>query len=152
MFASNFKAKQLYLLDHDKEYISMLDNLIHWLDINIKVIISKFEFGIDALDTYDVIITLSTIHWFYSATTNIGCLFTIIKMLADKVNKYLIIEWIDPEDSAIKSFHHIDFNKTVHKTAYTRENLELALSNNFTNVIKVGKTERYREIYFCSKL
>lgn len=142
---------KLYLLDHDIECIDMLNTLLAWLKTDTsQYIANKYSFGKDILPVADIIVTLSTIHWFYSATAEYGCLFKIIENLSQKVRRTLIIEWIDPTDTAIKYLHHVSFNSSVHKTPYTKDNFIKALNTYFGRVNCLGNTTPTRELYIAT--
>jgi hypothetical protein len=139
------------LLDHDFECIENMRRLRLW-SIDRSIIsedhlnIVQGSFG-KHRDAYDYVITLSTIHWFYSATSDFGCLFEIIALLRSMTRKALIIEWVQPSDGAIHSLGHIHMNKLTHKTPYSLDNFLEALRRNFTNVEMLGQTTATRQLY-----
>jgi hypothetical protein len=150
--AKHFGFKSLSLLDHDAECVANLEQCKHWFTgTPFETQIQRFTFGEDTLANYDILMTLSTIHWFYSATASFGCLFAIIKELAEHTNRALIIEWIDPSDVAIGILNHLSFNSQVHKTPYTKENFLQALAINFKSFEKIDTTTPTRELYIAYK-
>jgi len=143
--------KHLNLLDHDAECVQNLQVCKEWLNPAYSLNIKQFSFGVHTLEPVDYILTLSTIHWFYSATTAIGCLETILNELAQHVTKGLIIEWVEPNDGAIGCLHHTSLNKAIQKNPYTKENFLKGLASNFTSYKKLGNTTRTRELYIAYK-
>ncbi len=144
-----YNFNKLILVDHDKEYIDNINSLILWsekLKENVTTINTDFK---ENNVTGDYVLALSLIHWLYSVTSDYGCLFKVIEAIKKFVTKGLIVEWIDNEDSAIKYFSHISFNKEIHKTEYNKENFIKALNNNFKTVEFIGKSTETREIYYC---
>jgi hypothetical protein len=148
---SQYGFKQVNLFDHDTECIQNLQKCKEWMKPAYSLQIKKFSFGIDQLETVDYIVTLSTIHWFYSATTAIGCLETILAELSKRLTKALIIEWVEPIDGAINCLHHISLNKDIQKKPYTKENFLKGLQNNFVSFKKIGHTSATRELYIAFK-
>jgi hypothetical protein len=51
----------------------------------------------------------------------------ILKYLKNITNNVLLIEWVDPKDSAIKSFKHTDYNRAIQQEEYNLSNFEEAL-------------------------
>lgn len=141
--------KQVNLLDHDAECVQNLQKCKEWLKPAYSLQTKQFSFGADTLETVDYIVTLSTIHWFYSATTSIGCLETILAELSKRVTKALIIEWVEPTDGAIGILHHTSLNKDIQKKPYTKENFLKGLQANFKSYKKIGNTTATRELYIA---
>lgn len=141
------KIQHLSLVDHDAECILNLNNLIKWSGLD-KIIADQSSF--DLYDkSHDYVMTLSTIHWIYSATSNFGCLYKIIERFRSITKTALIIEWVDPSDGAIGVLHHIKMNPSIHKTAYTKENFLKALGKFFSSNEKIGQSNPTREIYMA---
>ena len=61
----------------------------------------------------------------------------------------LIIEWIDPSDSAIQFFHHLDWNKDQNKEAYTFDAFERALKTHFARYEYLGEISPTRKLYIA---
>jgi hypothetical protein len=102
-------------------------------------------------ETYDTIIMLSIIHWVFSCTTDICCLYEVIKNIRSKNNRSLIIEWVDNKDNAIQSFKHTSFNQDKQKSNYNLNTFIDALKMNYKNVQFLSYTngEKTRSIYEC---
>ena len=112
-YKNNFK--NIVSIDHDQEYITILNKLINKL--NITYINTKIEsFGIDK-NTYDIVFCGAIIHWIWSLTSNYSSFEEIFKYLSSITNNILLIEWISEHDNAIKGFGHITKNKQNYTTA-----------------------------------
>jgi hypothetical protein len=114
-----------YALDHDNEYLEIIRKINNKFNIT-NVIPEHFSFG-DSMVNSDVIMMLALIHWIYSCTNLYGNFKDIFEYLNKYVNKYLLIEWIDPNDKAIQIFNHINYNKDIIKEEYSKENFEKGL-------------------------
>jgi len=147
----NTPIKHVSFMDHDVECSTNLGKLLQTIVLNNYEIINKnFIEGMQSNVKADVVLMLSLIHWLYSCTTQTGCLFEIIKMVRENTNKMLIIEWIDNEDHAIKSFKHTHFNKSNQKTMYNVENFEKALKLYFNKVEKIGCTNTQTRVLYVA--
>ena len=140
----------IFSLDHDQEYLDIINQinaklLIH--SINVK----KFSFG-DVLPKADVMTMGALIHWVYSCTALYGNFDKIFSYLNNSINKYLIIEWVNNDDAAIKAFKHIDHNKNMHSEEYNKTNFENSLKKNIGNIIEIKSTSPTRELYVVKKL
>ena len=134
-------AATSYAYDHDKECIANITAANNHLNItNLHAI--DFDFGdMSKQINADIVIAMALIHWVYSCTSSFGCLNKIVARLCSMTSKFLIIEWIAPDDAAIKLFHHTDFNPDITKQPYTTENFEKAISNNGCVIIEKLPTE-----------
>jgi len=138
----------IYALDHDIEYINLINAMITFLNIN-NVITQCYSFGQEHIKT-DIVIAGALIHWIYSCTATYGNFDDIIKIFKNLVDKYLIIEWVDLVDDAIKSFKHISFNKHIISEDYNETNFVNSLNNYFTSVNKVFDVTNTRRLYLCT--
>ena len=99
---------EVYSLDHDTEYIAMLKEVAERDDPNTAIRPRAFSFGEAFPAKADVVFVGALIHWVFTCTANFGRFDSILEYLATATDRVLVIEWIDPEDVAIKSFHHLD--------------------------------------------
>lgn len=139
-------------MDHDKACISLIhdvSNILHIPDMKYNLINQNFAKFTLTNNTYETIIALSVIHWLYSCTTTFGCLNHIVRYLRHKVTNNLVIEWVEPTDNAIQSFNHINFNKAYHKSKYSREEFENALTTHFKSYTRYNNSSLTgtRDIY-----
>lgn len=149
----NYPTKHITFMDHDKECIAVIHKILESINKSnqAKVLSNNFVSFLLTTETYDTIIMLSIIHWLYSCTTDICCLYEVIKNVRSKNNKTLIIEWVDNEDCAIKSFKHTSFNQDKQKSSYNLNNFIDALKMNYKNVrfLSYTNNQQSRSIYVC---
>jgi len=93
-------------LDHDAEYIKMLNEIVVLEKLSPVIRPRTFSFGDAFPSKVDVVVMGALIHWVFTCTANFGRFDSIMDYLMTTGTRVLIIEWVDPEDSAIKSFHH----------------------------------------------
>jgi hypothetical protein len=152
-YLTTYPEKQITFMDHDKECINNIQRVLKKLDKpNYTIVNQNFNRFIENDIKYDTILMLSIIHWLYSCTTTICCLNDILKNVRNKNNKQLVIEWVDNDDNAIKSFNHISYNFREHKSPYNLETFLKALKSLYNNVELLGYTNREhtRSIYICT--
>lgn len=144
------KAKHIYLYDHDRECISNLKQLREWL-LPCPIEIHEKEYGFgdahNINESFDYVITLATLHWFYSATTNMGCLYKILERLRNMTKVALIVEWVNESDPMLNGLNHTKMNKEIHTTEYSRNNFISGLEKNFSKYQKIGDTTNHRELF-----
>lgn len=138
-------------LDHDVEYLGVLDKINKHLNItNIQT--KEYSFGDSLNYSGDVVTMLALIHWIYSCTSNFGSFEKIFKYLNTICDEYLLIEWVDPKDSAIKNFKHIEYNREIIVEEYNQKNFENAIINNFGIILdKIHLDKIYRILYIIKK-
>ena len=142
------------LYDHDAEYVEQVHKGIEFLGDNAK---ERMKCSVSDVrdvpdEQHDVVSVFALIHWIYSCTGTFGSLNDIVSFFSSRTAKHLVIEWIDPSDSAIRSFKHLDFNEEVHREAYNRKNFEAALHEHFPYVKKLGNTIVSREVWLASRV
>lgn len=131
---SYFKNYEVFMVDHDNEYINQLNKIKKILDLNINLYQKKFsEINIKA----DIVLFLALLHWIFDTTDYFNSFDKIIKKLYDMSNKIVIIEWIT-NNGQVKNFK--DYN-----------------IDNFKKSLKIfSKVERKpskknRELFICYK-
>jgi hypothetical protein len=144
-------ASEIHLYDHDIECISNIKKISEWqksklVEKSIQLYPKEYSFSSETIPDmkYDYVVTLATLHWFYSATTDIGCLYSIIRKLRDMTNIALIVEWVDIKDPTV---HHIRKNPQIHRSPYNRSVFIEALNKNFSSYTKIGNTKPTRELF-----
>lgn len=145
--ANTLDYSTIYALDHDRECIALTRAISAYLNIEC-VQASEYSFGDDHCTT-DIVVMGALIHWVYSCTSTYGNFDAIIEYVRKLTNKYLIIEWVDPEDSAIKSFRHISYNAEVIKEPYTEENFQKSLQKHFSESYSAFDVTHTRRLYIC---
>jgi len=93
-------------LDHDAEYIKMLNEIVVLEKLSPVIRPRTFSFGDAFPSKVDVVIMGALIHWVFTCTANFGRFDSIVDYLMTTGTRVLIIEWVDPKDGAIKAFHH----------------------------------------------
>lgn len=147
--ASELGYEEIYALDHDQEYLDLIDKVNSVIPVN-PVKTRKFSFG-DQLPETDIIFMGALIHWVYSCTALYGNFDKIFSYLGRHVNKYLIVEWVDDTDISVKAFGHIKYNKDLHSEEYNRGNFEKGLKKNIGEILLSFSVTDTRQIYFCKK-
>lgn len=145
--ANQIGYEKVYALDHDLECINVIKRAKQALNFN-NIIEKQYSFG-DELEPVDVIIMGALIHWIYSCTALYGSFDKIIEYLRQRTGKVLLIEWVDSQDVAIKSFKHTKFNHSIIKEPYTRENFLKSLRKHFKSVEKVFTVRNTRELFMA---
>ena len=148
----SFTASQLgyptvHALDHDLGCIKVMREIKEYLKF-VTVHPNEWSFGAVHPPT-DIVIVGALIHWVYSCTALYGNFDEIIKYLRGLTTKYLLIEWVNPNDPAIRSFNHTSFNKSVIKEPYTRDNFLSSVGKYFSQVTKVHSVNTTRELFLC---
>ena len=93
------------------------------------------------------------IHWIYSCTSINGNFDKIFKYISRYVKKYLLIEWISPNDGCIKMFDHTNYNKSCHDETYNVTNFEKSLKKNIGSIINKQELDgKTRILYIVKKL
>jgi len=132
--AAYLAYKTVYALDHDKECIPIINELNQSLNVT-NVIPQQYSFG-DEIAPSDITIMLALIHWIYSCTSLKFLAFDpIFKYLKTITKKYLLIEWIDTADPAIRFFKHLDYNKEKHIQEYNKANFEASCTTYFGDIL-----------------
>lgn len=94
-----------FLLDHDIPCLTIARAIS--AAINANVTAQRFDFG-DPIPTVDVLFCGAIIHWVFCLTADFqGNFDAIVLYLSRSTKKYLVIEWVDKEDGAIRRFDHI---------------------------------------------
>ena len=150
-FISSQKGYNVLALDHDVECINVMNRIITHFNIN-NIICKKFSFGNKINIKSDILIMLALIHWIYSCTALYGNFDKIFQYLSQYVNKYLLVEWICPNDTAICEFKHLNFNKQIHEEVYNIKNFENSLKKNIGRIVdKILIDKNTRFLYIVEK-
>lgn len=149
-FLANNNNYNVYALDHDIECINVILKIINELSLkNIKV--DNYSFGLPIQFKGDIVIMLALIHWIFSCTSLYGNFDDIFKYIYPYINKYLWIEWITPNDNAIKQFNHINFNKKIHTVEYSKDNFEKSIVKNIGTIKEKIEIEGPTRILYIIK-
>ncbi len=149
-FAAMFAgAEKVYSVDMDADHLAQVERV-------------KAKFGFDRIEpinsnvqdfstTSDITICLALIHWIFSCTTFYGRFENCMSHLSELTRETLIIEWIDPNDTAIQNFGHINYNNHVEREDYCRENFLAALQQSFPTMVDQQVVSETRTVYLVSK-
>ena len=148
--ANSIGFKNITLLDHDKDCIKLIKNINkHFNFSNIKA--KEYSFY-EEIEQHDVVSMFAIIHWIFSCTAGYGNFDDIFETISPVIKKYLIIEWVDPNDSAIRSFQHLRFNENIHKENYNVKNFVKSLEKKIGTVEKIIDSEKTsRKIYVVKR-
>ena len=149
-FAAMFAgAEKVFAVDMDAEHLAQVERV-------------KAKFGFDRIEpihsnvqdyntTSDITVCLALIHWIFSCTTFYGRFESCMSHLSELTRETLIIEWIDPSDSAIQNFGHINYNDHAEREEYCLENFLAALQEYFPNLLDQHAVSESRTVYRASK-
>jgi predicted RNA methylase len=142
-------AAQAIALDMDETYLTMVKDAARRLGIDsLGVVRADFS---EWNKSSDIVLALALVHWVYSCTALFGSLNSIIKRLAELTRYMLLIEWVDPEDPAIRFFHHTDWNRGTIRGPYTRAAFEASLARHFARHQSVAEVSPTRRLYVAFK-
>ena len=141
-------CKNATAIDIDKNHLEIMNTIVNEYNIkNINIVCGN----IDSYDgNADIVNALSIIHWIFSCTSILGSMENMISFLRQITNEILFIEWIDPNDEAIKYFKHLDYNKKSVDESYNYQKFLLELNKNFSIVEMIGETRSTRKIFKAS--
>ena len=151
LIALNNNFKYICSLDHDPEYISTLNSIKKLCDIKI-INESIYSFGDIINKNFDVVFCGAIIHWIFSLTSNFRNFDNIIIYLLSITNKFLVIEWVDPNDNAIKFFNHIKKRAKDGDEEYNNINFEKSLKKYVKIISKKNVESITRTIYLLEKI
>lgn len=151
LIALNNKFEHIVSLDHDPEYIHTLNSIKNECNIT-NIHESLYSFGDTINEKFDVVFCGALIHWVFSLTADFRNFNSIMSYLISLTNKILVIEWIHPNDSAIKKLNHIEKRKKGADEEYNTQNFETAI-NKVANIISKKNADRStRTIYVLEKI
>ena len=154
--AYNNNFENIFSLDHDPEYIDTLKTIKNDCNItNLNELVYSFGdtlIGGISSPKFDVVFCGAIIHWIFSLTADFRNFDSIMSYLISMTNKILVIEWVDPRDSAISNLHHIIKRKLDDDEPYNTENFEIAIKKFSTIISKKNSDGPHRIIYTLSIL
>ena len=136
--------KHALLLDHDMPCLNIAKAVSAVTHTNISA--QRFDFG-DPIPVVDVLFCGAIIHWIFCLTADFkGNFDMIMQYLSRSTKKYVVIEWVDKNDGAMRRFDHIGKCRSIRNTeTYNREDFEKALYS--IGSIKYSKSFGQRTIY-----
>ena len=151
LIALNNNFEYIVSLDHDPEYIDIIRSIKNICNIT-KIDESVYSFGNTITKKFDVVFCGALIHWVFSLTADFRNFSSIISYLISLTNKFLIIEWIHPNDMCIESFNHIKKRGKKTDEEYNTSNFEIAIKKFTTIVSKENVDSSTRTMYVLEKL
>jgi SAM-dependent methyltransferase len=148
LIASRNGASNVNAIDIDRKHLDILLAVIRYFHIdNIKTELKDIKHYVTK---HDVVLALAIVHWIYSCTTIMGSICYTIYHLRSLTNKFMLIEWVGPNDSAVKSFGHLRYNAEYTDKKYTKEEFLKRLNLHFSEVKFIGEGSRPgRELYYA---
>ena len=150
LIALNNNFEYIVSLDHDPEYIQTLKTIKNKCNIT-KINESVYSFGDIINKKFDVVFCGALIHWVFSLTADFRNFISIISYLTSLTNNILIIEWIHPNDKAIKSLNHIKKRQRETDEEYNTKNFEAAIKK-FSNIISKEDADRSTRTVYVLKI
>ncbi len=145
LWACQNGAAQVVSLDMDETYLDLIrkaKTALGWEQI--RPVNAKAQ---DWEEPADLVLAFAMVHWLYSCTANYGSLEAVVAKLAGLSRSILLIEWVAPEDVAIRSFKHTEWNPLVDKAGYNQDAFEAGLRKHFPRVEMIGPTSPTRMLY-----
>jgi len=138
-------AREAIAVDLDEDYIRMLEEARSAFHLEgLRPVRGNVA---DWTEPGDVVIALALIHWIYSCTAVLGSLSEALAKLARLTRYLLIVEWIAPEDPAIRQFGHLDWNSARTREPYSFEAFEAALRAQSRRWEHLGDVTPTRKLY-----
>ena len=137
-------------LDHDSEYVGVFNRVAAAREVTNGLRASVFSFGSPMPTTAQVLFCGAILHWVFCLTANFASkgFGGILKYLLQYSSEYLLVEWIDPSDTAVKSFSHIKKCGIAGlESQYSVTNFESAVADHATLVSKLPLDGPGRVLY-----
>lgn len=150
LIAHNLDFKKICSFDHDSEYIEILKKIKDFCNID-NINEKTLSFGSYIETKFDIVFCGALIHWIFSLTADYRNFDRITYYLTKLTNKYLIIEWITPEDSCILTFKHIERNSLETDEIYSTENFEKSI-NKYGIIVSKEKVDSNTRIIYVIKI
>lgn len=135
-------------LDHDREYVGILAAASLVGGLPVEPVVGDWR---DAPGEYDIVAGMAVIHWMFAAPGSEGSFDSIFRNLASRTRRYLLLEWVAPEDATIAQFCLDLRDGGAQREPYTLENFLAAAQRQFGAVDAVIETSRTRRVYVFRK-
>ena len=143
------QATNAIAVDIDDVYLEMIRRASGYLDIHNIVAINENVAELTVAS--DIVLALSIVHWLFSCSAQFGSLDNVVSKLSSLADYMLIVEWIEPNDPAILSLGHINWNQDCITGEYSRCEFEKALAKYFKHFEIIGNSQDSRVIYAAYK-
>lgn len=132
-------------VDLDEEYLDIAEEARSRLSFDkVRFVRKKVE---QWTQQADIVLAMALIHWVYSCTATMGSLDAIMRWLAGITKDLLIVEWIDPDDAAMRQFGHVEWNRNHTNAPYTADEFRRALDTHFERAFYIGSLRPGRHLY-----
>ena len=134
-------------LDHDAAAVSIINQIAAGTKLALNA--ESFDFGSKLPWKADVLYLGSLIHWVWCLTANFeGSFPRIMQYLFKYALKFVVIEFVEPDDTAILSFGHINrCTGSKPKLQYTVSNFEAAVMEAHGKISNRKRSEKGRMLY-----
>ena len=148
----------MYALDHDIDATRVLREVAATkLLANFNA--RNFSFGEPLPPPADVVLVAALLHWVFCFTagsrSNLSTRFAeLVRYLLTATRRWLIVEWVEPWDPAVRVYHHFDRcpDPTAAKAVYTLSNFRAALEQGGTIVSAVKPKYNHRTLFLVKKV
>ena len=93
----------------------------------------------------------AVLHWIFSCTAMFPDFAAIFKYLYPVVGRFLLVEWIDRFDPAVKSFNHLTCSGSDYREMYTLSKFEQEVQK-FANILEKDPTRGPSRILYVLEL
>lgn len=144
-WARQQEAAEVVALDMDEAYLRLVRAAQERVGLDrIRVVHGKVQ---DWHEPADVVLAFALVHWLYSCTAAYGSLEAVVAKLSSLTRHLLIVEWVEPDDPAVRFFRHTDWNPAVARGPYERKAFEDALDRHFPRVERLGEVSPTRVLF-----
>jgi len=151
--ARNEGYSSIVALDHDKPAVDVVNQVATYTSSEgVNLTAKVFTFGDDFPMNADVVYMGSLIHWVWCLTANFQGDFERIMIYLFKFTaKFLVLEFVQPDDGAIHNFGHLTrCTGPKPKLSYTTANFEAAVRKTGGKIITTQTLVRTRVAYVIS--
>ena len=105
----NDRAWQAGYRSHDSEYVGVFNRVAAAIHATVGLHAFVYSFGSPMPVRAQIVFCGVILHWIFCLTSNSAFkgFGGILTHLLEYATKYLLIEWVDPSDRAVKGFGHI---------------------------------------------
>jgi hypothetical protein len=136
------------VVDIDPNCVRNIEELrSHRPGLELRACLQNLE---DWREPADGVFALALVHWIYSCTARLLSLERVVELLASLARDFLVVEWVDPEDPVVKSFHHTEVDGDG-AAPYTSHDFVAALEARFSRVEILGELSPTRRLFLASR-
>lgn len=143
-YANVRKAKAVDGVDIDSEYNAVAQKALDHAGHTAVIHSVNVE---DYLVPADVVLCFAMVHWLYSCTSLFGSLDKVIEHIASLTKETAVVEFIHPNDPAMKFFKHNEYNPEVQEEPYDHDHFKKAMSKYFKAPLAIEKINGTREAW-----